>query len=269
VLEAAPPAAEAPAEAAPAAPAERSRFRLRLPKALLVTVLGFLLTAWLVPAMTRQWDDRQKVHELKAGVVSEMASVSAKAMLGGEAVWAAKEAAKEGSGLKPKPTDEERARVADAWGLSTLELGARLRAYFPRSVVRSWEVYAWAVDRFLDASSPSASAVLEDAVTEETPLDPRVADAAVRLIGLFPDPPAPTFDVSKNMPRSDKKNIARLRAMLSPELERFSESADLAKWTRFEKQLLDLEQAVADQVSDSHVSGYSTTPSDLMHDLLP
>ena len=90
MLEAAPPAAEAPADAAPAAPAERSRFRLRVPKALLITVLGFVLSAWLLPAMTRQWDDRQKVHELKAGVVSEMASVSAKALIGGEAVWSGK-----------------------------------------------------------------------------------------------------------------------------------------------------------------------------------
>ena len=263
MLEAAPPAAEAPAEAEPAAPAERSRFRIRIPKALLVTVLGFLLTAWLVPAMTRQWDDRQKVHELKAGVVSEMASVSARALLGGEAVWAAKD----GSG--PKPTDEERERVTDAWGLSTLELAARLRAYFPRSVVTSWEIYAWAVDRFLNASSPSASAALQDAVDSGEPLDPRVADAAVQLLGLFADGPAPSFGTSKNMPISDRKNIPRLEKMLSPELERYREDLPVGTWTAFEKRLLDLEQAVADQVSDSHVAGYSTTPSDLMHDLLP
>ena len=258
MLEAAPPVAEAPADAAPAASAERSRFRLRVPKAVLVTVLGFALSAWLVPAMTRQWDDRQKVHELQAGVVSEMASVSARALLGGEAVWSGQH-----------PTKRERQRLENEWGLSTLELTARLRAYFPGSVVTGWEVYAWAVDRFLDASSPSASAALEDAVKSGAPLDPRVADAAAQLLALLPDGPAPSFGKSANMPRSDRENIPRLRKMLAPELARYEPIAPYAKWTAFEKQLLDLEQAVADQVLHSHVAGFSTTPRDLMHDLLP
>jgi hypothetical protein len=258
VLEAAPPAAGAPAAAAPVESVKRFRFRLRVPKAVLVTVLGFALSAWLVPAMTRQWDDRQKVHELKAGVVSEMASVSARALLGGQAVWSGEQ-----------PTEREQTQVANGWGLSTIELAARLRAYFPRSVVTSWEVYAWAVDRFLNARSPSASAALEDAVHSGVPLDPRVADEAAQLLVLLPDGPAPSFGISKNMPRSDRKNIPRLRKMLSPELKRHEPSAPYAKWTAFEKQLLDLEQAVADQVLQSHVAGFSTTPRDLMHDLLP
>ena len=110
MLEAAPPAAEAPADAAPAVSAERSGFRLPVPKAVLVTVLGFALSAWLVPAMTRQWDDRQKVHELNAEVVAERASVSARALLAGEAVWSGQQL-----------TSRERKRVENEWGLSTLE----------------------------------------------------------------------------------------------------------------------------------------------------
>jgi hypothetical protein len=258
MLEAAPPAAEAPADAAPVVSAERSRFRPRVPKAVLVTVLGFALSAWLVPAMTRQWDDRQKVHELKAGVVADMASVSARALLAGEAVWSGQ-----------RPTARERKQFENEWGLSTLGLEARLRAYFPRSVVTSWEVYAWAVDRFLDAHSPSASAALQDAVESGVPLDPRVADEAAQLLALLPDGPGPSFRKSANMPISDSKNIPLLRRMLSPKLERYEQTAPYAKWTAFEKQLLDLEQAVADQVLHSHVAGFSTTPRDLMHDLLP
>src|SRR5215213_4431629 len=248
MLEAAPSAA-LPAEAAPAAPAERSWFRLRVPKAVLVTVLGFALSAWLVPAMTRQWDDRQKVHELKAGVVAEMASVSARALLGGEAVWS-----------REQLTARERKKLESDWGLSTLGLEARLRVYFPRSVVTGWEVYAWAVDRFLDARSPSASAALEDAVHGGAPLDPHVADAAAQLLALRLDGPGPSFGKSANMPISDSKNIPLLREMLSPTLERYEQTAPYAKWTAVEKQLLDLEQAVADQVLQSHVGGFSTTP---------
>lgn len=257
MLEAAPPAAEAPADAAPAASAERSGFRLPVPKAVLVTVLGFALSAWLVPAMTRQWDDRQKVHGLKAEVVAEMASVSARALLAGEAVWSGQQL-----------TSRERKRVENEWGLSTLELEARLRAYFPRSVVTGWEIYAWAVDRFLDAHSPSASAALEAAVRSDAPLDPLVADAAAQLLTLDADGPAPSFGISAGTPISDSKNIPRLQKML-PEFERYKQIAPYARWTAFEKRLLDLEQAVADQVLRSHVAGFSTTPRDLMNDLLP
>ena len=104
------------------------------------------------------------------------------------------------------------------------------------------------------------------------PLDPRVDDAAAQLLVLRPPLDGgrvPSFEASKKMRLSDRENIPLLRKMLSPELERAEERAAFAKWTRFEKQLLDLEQAVADQVLHSHVAGFSTTPGDLMHDLLP
>jgi hypothetical protein len=257
VLEEAAASPEAAADAAPAA-AERSRFRVRVPKAFVVTVLGFALTAWLVPAMTRQWDDRQREHELKAGVVSEMGSVSARALLGGDAVWA-------GKGL----TARQRQQYEDDWELSALGLEARLRSYFARSVVTGWEVYAWTVDRFMNAHNPSASAALQDAVQSGGTLAPDVADAVARLLALRVDGRGPSFGRSASTPISDSTNIPRLRAMLSPELEQYEATAPYAKWTAFQKQLLDVEQAVADQVLHSHAAGFSTTPRDLMHDLLP
>jgi hypothetical protein len=262
-----------PSPAVAEAPAERSRFRRHVPRAalvrvrkfrphvpraVLVAVLGFALSAWLVPAMTRQWDDRHKEHELKAAVVANMASSSARALLGGEAVWSGHQ-----------PTARERKQFENEWELSILGLEARLRAYFPRSVVTDWEVYAWAVDRFIDARSPSASAALQDAVQSGAPLDPRVADPTAKLLALLPDGPGPSFGKSAKTPISDSTSIARLRKMLSPELEQYQKNAAYAKWTAFEKQLLYVEQGVADQVLRSHAAGFSTTPRDLMHDLLP
>lgn len=49
--------------------------RLRVPrvsKALVVTLLGTLLTAWLIPALTRQWQDQQRAQELKAAIVTKI-----------------------------------------------------------------------------------------------------------------------------------------------------------------------------------------------------
>ena len=118
--------------------------------------------------------------------------------------------------------------------------------------------------------SPSASAALQDAVQSGVPLDPRVADATARLLALLPDGGrAPSFGRSKKMPISDSTNIPLLWKMLEPELARYRQNAPYVKWTATEKQLLDVEQAVADQVLHSHAAGFSTTPRDLVHDLLP
>ncbi len=42
-----------------------------------VTLLGIALTDWLLPAFTRQWDDRQKARELKAAVITQVAAATA------------------------------------------------------------------------------------------------------------------------------------------------------------------------------------------------
>jgi hypothetical protein len=246
-------------EEAAAAPARR---RVRIPKALLVTALGFALTAWLVPAMTRQWDDRQKEHALEAAVVGDMGKDSAQALVGGEEIWSGQKLSK-----------SQRAQIGKQWELAALEMEARLRTYFSPAVVRSWEVYSWAVDRFIDARNVSASAELQDAVTKGSALDPGVVNATAELIALseYPWGPGPTFVPDSKTHNSDTRNIAALKKMLSPQLRRDERvfGHTLAKWTALEKDLLALEQAVADQVLRSHAEGFSTTGHDLLHDLMP
>jgi hypothetical protein len=259
-VEGEPPEAEAPAAAT------KSRRWLRIPKAVLITVLGLALSAWLIPAMTRQWDDRQKQHELEAAVVANMASATARALVGGEAYW---------SGRRLTRSAQE--RTGDQWALSALEIEARLRTYFPRSVVAGWEVYSWAVDRFIHARNVSAAAALQDAVSADVRLDPRVSDAAAQLLvfGKYTVEPAPKFGVDPTSPTktSDQKNLGLLEKMLSSDVKRYRDeqqsSPVVSKWTALEKRLLGFEQAVADQVLRSHAAGFSTTAGDLLHDLIP
>ena len=232
-------------------------------------MLGLALTAWLLPAMTRQWDDRQKEHELKAAVIADMASATARALVTGEAIWPQQ---------LPPPAP---AASATRWELSALEIAARLGSYFSPSVVASWEIYSWAVDRFINAGSASASAALTDAVGTKFALDPGVADAAAQLLapgGRHTDPHSLTFEVdpsstsqSIQTASSDAENLTKLHKMLSPELEHDQAAfkGRLAEWTYIEKQLLGLEQAVAAQVLHSHATGFSTTTGDLLRDLVP
>jgi hypothetical protein len=228
-------------------------------------VLGLALTAWLLPAMTRQWDDRQKEHELKAAVVADMASATARALLGGEAIWSA-----------PPPPRHAPAALASQWNLSALEIEARLGTYFSPSVVASWEIYSWAVDRFINASSVYSSAALTNAVDSKSATDTGVGEAAAQL--LAPGArrtirPAPTFEVDLSSPTvssDDATNLDKLHKMLSPEFGHDrSAFTGFAAWTYLEKRLLDLERAVAAQVLHSHATGFSTTTGDLLHDLIP
>ena len=59
-------------------PAERAApRRWKVPTSIVVTFLGIALTAWLLPAFTRQWEDRQKARELQAGIADNIALATA------------------------------------------------------------------------------------------------------------------------------------------------------------------------------------------------
>jgi hypothetical protein len=49
-----------PPEADDNGPSAKKASRRKVPTSLVVTLLGIALTAWLLPAVTRQWDDRQR-----------------------------------------------------------------------------------------------------------------------------------------------------------------------------------------------------------------
>jgi hypothetical protein len=243
-------------------------FARRVIKRATVAVLGVAVTAsvtaWLFPAMTRQWTDRQKEHELKAAVVADMAGATARALVGGEAIW----------GRQPL-TRQAQARVGDDWELSALAIEARIRVYFPQSAVTSWEIYSWAVDRFINARRVSAAAALQDAVgprvkLETVTLDPAVADAVAELLvrAQTTEGSAPNYGADPGSV-SSRRNLIRLRRILSSNIKTYQDGQMVVStWTALEKELLVFEQTVADQILRSHATGFSTTPRDLLHDLL-
>ncbi len=105
---------------------------------------------------------------MKAGIVAEMASATAPAVLGGEAIWS-------GRSFSAK----QRQHLGDRWALADLEIEARLRSYFSADVVAAWQIFAWAIDRFIDADSPATEFALRNVAVEEqlgtVHVDPTVA----------------------------------------------------------------------------------------------
>jgi hypothetical protein len=262
-----------PSEAKADSTREGPRRWLKTSRAALFTVLGLAVTAWLIPAMSRQWDDRQKEHDLKAAIVADMSSATARAVVGGEAIWSAAEDPPRHAPMKPAQLSQ----IGDQWALSALAIDARLRSYFPdASVVAGWELYAWAVDRFIKGTDVSMSVALQDAV-DNGRLDPGVANATAQLLlegESNPGGAEPSFGVveQSDTPLTDEQSLAELkRVMLAPYIkqDRQATRKKAYRWTALERSLLDLEQAVAAQVVHAHASGFSTTPGDLLHDLLP
>lgn len=249
------------------APDTGSRRWMKWAKGLGATAIGLLVTAWLLPAMTRQWDDRQKEHDLKAGIVTDMSTSTARALVAAESIWSAK-----------KPSS--RKQVEDDWTLSALEMDSRLRSYFPdSSLAAGWELYAWAVDRFLDGHAVSMSVALQNAV-QTGHLAPEVARSAADLLveSTSTVGNVPSFGVDSNAATfgTDTKSLDTLKnVMLADDMKRAQGLLTVDGhphsyyWSALERSLLSLEQAVADQALHAHASGFSTSFGDLVHDLMP
>src|SRR5215211_4434506 len=119
------PAAEAP-EASETSEARPTRRRWRIPMPLIVTVLVAALTAWVAPAITQQWDDRQKAQELKAAVANEIA------VEGTRSIIAASTAPRPGE--RPAVARAQRQR----WAEQAAVIDARFSAYFPNHIEAQW-----------------------------------------------------------------------------------------------------------------------------------
>jgi hypothetical protein len=231
---AAPEAAQPQEKAEPQAePRKRSWWRVKVPTSLVVTFVGIALTAWLLPAVTRQWDDRQKAAEVKAEIDSQIAAATARALIGSRqtarTVW-----------QRPpwRKRLQAQGRLRDAWLSDSINIEARLRAHFDSSeVVGKLHAYNDTMDALFAVSA------FPDAISGEIPstLDP------------------PGF-YAKDLGLSMKELVSALRLISYSGKESFTPLIDA---------VLAKENDLTATVSQAHATGYSTTTRDLIHDLLP
>jgi hypothetical protein len=111
----------------------------RIPKPVLITLFGALVSAWLVPAFTRQYQDRQKEREIKVALVSEIGDATSDALVTSQFLAAQ---------TFPQGGQAEFNRVALDWSRRSAEIDAKLAAYFPgNDIVSDWQRYATVVQR--------------------------------------------------------------------------------------------------------------------------
>jgi hypothetical protein len=231
------------AEAAAGEPAERAResvptraVRSRwwwLPKPILITLFGAAISAWLVPAFTRQWQDRQKEREIKVALVSDIGDSTSDALVTSQ--YVANQAFPGGNG------QAEYNRFSLDWARRSAQIEAKLRAYFPDDpLVDDWREYSIVVQNdfyLLTGGSGKAGAV--HTVRQYLESAPEGSEA---IAGV---------------------NWKRLRSL------NFNDRSAVDDYVLVTGQLLDGKERLIRAILNANAEGFSTTGGDFIDDLTP
>jgi hypothetical protein len=206
-----------------------------LPKPFVVTAVVTLLTAWLFPALSHQWQDRQKARELTAALVSRIGKDTSQALVTSSFITYHRFPSA-GDGSRPGFNQQVFNRLDLEWRTSGAEIEAQLRAYFPNSVVREWREYSdlvWRTYRLITDNKSTRPQTLRQLRLE------------------FDHLPGWYFEAMET-PWKDRPDQAARKAYF------YVSTA-----------VLEHRAHVIDDMLRSRPEGFSTRPQDLLHDLLP
>ena len=113
---------------------------IKMPASLLATIVVAVLTVVVGPALVHQWDDRQKVRDLKADVADQIVTSTVTTLNDG-----VRASALEKDDVRQRRLDD----VADAWDSESVRIRMKLRAYFPKYVVETWADFDQTIHDFL------------------------------------------------------------------------------------------------------------------------
>jgi hypothetical protein len=242
-------------DAAPAAgvvAAEKKPFPRRLrrpPTSVVMALLGIALTAWLLPAVARQWDDRQKATELKASLDAQVASATANALTASEAILIDR------SNGAPRPFSIPAAEKQ--WSTASLEIESRIRAYFAPAIANVWTDYSYYVNAALLMSA--GSTVTNTVLQTERLFGKKLLPRQFFLVLHALDKPMREFE----------SNSFSLTGRLSAGSFRTKLAILLAEYRDVEQRLLAIQQRIATYLLAASPRGYSVTTHDFVHGLLP
>ena len=221
----------------------RGRRRWSLPVPLVVALVGAVLSVWILPAFTRQWDDRQKAREVKTQLFADIAATLSSAVASDSPI----------RGHARAPQSEAARR---AWEVAQTTLRFRLRAYAP-SVLPRWNRYAQAIDGYLDAE---IEAVYVLNVNQGKSFDGSRLEGEPLDVGQFQD--ALENDVAVVANKHDASAIAS-------NLTAGDEGTRSYGQQQLDDALRVRADAVGDAILGARLNGFSTTRVDLIKDLIP
>jgi hypothetical protein len=255
--------------------AARKSFLRRIPTPILVTLVGIVLSAWLLPAVTRQWDDRQKAHDVEAALVAQMTSDTARVLEEARATLYRESV----PFLRAEPRRRHNLptrlpAIETEWSVASLGIEAKLNAYFPASEQASlWRGYRELVAGLLQwvgrtghwefVNQPDPLLV-QAAANIDVPTERPAWQDQTPFRALQP------FVRDHNAVLSFER-LAYQRQLDTKELDNAMvfAGAQLTDFRKLESVLLDAESTIALRVLAGHPRGYSTTFGDFLHDLKP
>jgi hypothetical protein len=249
-----------PAPFAEAQSGERNFWR-RIPTPVLVTLIGLVLSAWLLPAITRQWDDRQKAHQVKTALVTEMAEASARALTGARRLLFVPRFDGAAGLFAPPPQPLEQ------WSKESTRIEAELRANLTPRDVTLWQHYSTLVETLVATATGISSA---NSGVVGTTISARLLHGKgfpkSELVGF--EKTFYAITAWSGQRSSVPVKIAKLRRALDTGTTNAGWRL-LLKYTSFETTVVGMEQTIAKRVMNGHIRGYSTTWRDFVHDLIP
>jgi hypothetical protein len=202
-----------------------------VPKWVLVP-LGVVVTALVIPAFTRQWDDRQKAQELKASLVARMAAATTGALVShGEVTFG-----KGPDSLVLPPSSSALTATVKDWERESFAIRSELSTFLGHGVLQKWQAYATQMDLFF--------------IVLGNPTDEKSVQQLALQLGYSPQQAA-----------SKAQDV--VSTGLGASAIRQQEYLD------FKTALVSSEEDVARSVLVSHVNGYSTNFSDFVRNLRP
>jgi hypothetical protein len=200
-------------------------------------VLTIAVSAWFLPALSHQWQDRQKAHELKAALVTKIGRATTEAIVTSEFL---------ASGRLPHTRrggfNQNEFNVLDLdWQRDAAEIEAQLQAYFPGSgLVEKWREYSNFVRNtyFLVTDRVFQRDVTVTSIVELSPAEER------------------------------KKIEKKLKPLRTPFVKTQDTGPRLVYYFA-SREVLSAKAAVANAILAAHPRGFSTRASDLARDLLP
>lgn len=106
---------------------------------LLLLLVGAIISSYLIPALTRRWQDHQKELELRTTLVGEISESVMRMIMAIQFVVAG----------APSRTQEDFDQAFLKWSVDSSVIGSKLWAYFPKTnIPTDWETYTNLVSEF-------------------------------------------------------------------------------------------------------------------------
>jgi hypothetical protein len=238
-----------------------------VPAKVVVPIIGIAVTAWLIPALTRQWQDQQRARELKAGMVKRIGRDTTEALVLSSFIANGRFERVRQPG-RPFQVPMQLFNDMDLkWVRTNQEIEAELQAYFPgTSIVRDWRKYGRLVrDTYWLITERTYNR--PGTIKRLQRLFPRLRCHVESLRAPFVSLRGKLANVNhwKRCKEEQRTDVRTKRGNLG----KSQKVSPRANYFFIATALLDAKSDVTDDILHADPEGLSTDASDFFHDLVP